>query len=146
MAVAATSNPSNLLSALNAPSNVATGAKVDPNQFLTLLTTQLKYQDPMSPANDTQFVGELAQFTTMQQIQQLNASMTNMSNAITQMTAAQSITQAASLLGKTVSYVPANSAISASGVVSSVQVAGGQTQLNVNGAWVPLSQVNGISR
>ena len=36
-------------------------------QFLTLLVTQLKNQDPMSPADGTQFVTQLAQFSSLEQ-------------------------------------------------------------------------------
>ncbi len=44
----------------------ATG--VDQNQFLTLLVAQLKNQDPMNPTDSAQFMGELAQFSTLQEV------------------------------------------------------------------------------
>jgi flagellar basal-body rod modification protein FlgD len=37
------------------------------NVFLQLLVAQLKYQDPQKPADGTQFVTQLAQFTTLQE-------------------------------------------------------------------------------
>ena len=56
--------------------------------FLQLLVAQLKYQDPTSPQDPTQFVGELAQFSQLEQTlgirqdtdtiaQDLNAAATN---------------------------------------------------------------------
>lgn len=39
----------------------------DKNTFLKLLVAQLKYQDPMNPADGTQFVTQLAQFTSLEQ-------------------------------------------------------------------------------
>lgn len=38
------------------------------DMFLTLLVTQLKTQDPLSPMDPTQFVGQLVQFNTLSQI------------------------------------------------------------------------------
>lgn len=38
------------------------------DMFLTLLVTQLKSQDPLSPMDPTQFVGQLVQFNTLSEI------------------------------------------------------------------------------
>lgn len=43
-------------------------ASVSENEFLTLLVAQLKNQDPMNPADSTQFVAELAQFSQLQEV------------------------------------------------------------------------------
>ncbi|MCC7166121.1 MAG: flagellar hook assembly protein FlgD [Rhodospirillales bacterium] len=39
----------------------------DMNQFLTLLTSQLKHQDPLSPMNSTEFTNQLVQFANVEQ-------------------------------------------------------------------------------
>src|SRR4051812_34664990 len=100
MAVAATNNSANpnagsLLNSLNSPSGGAGGPPIDKNSFLKLLTAQLRYQNPMDPMNDAQFVGQLAQFSTVEGIQQLNSSM----SAMSQVSGLQSLTTAAALLG-----------------------------------------------
>ena len=41
------------------------------NTFLTLLVAQLKYQDPMNPADSTQFLSQTAQFTQVQTLQKM---------------------------------------------------------------------------
>jgi flagellar basal-body rod modification protein FlgD len=41
------------------------------DMFMTLLVTQLKSQDPLSPMDPTQFVGQLVQFNTLSQIIQI---------------------------------------------------------------------------
>jgi flagellar basal-body rod modification protein FlgD len=57
-----------------APAGAATQAARDEtkfgqdfNSFLTLLTSQLKFQDPMSPMDTTQFTSQLVQFTSVEQ-------------------------------------------------------------------------------
>ena len=58
-----------------APAGAATQAARDEtkfgqdfNSFLTLLTSQLKFQDPMSPMDTTQFTSQLVQFTSVEQL------------------------------------------------------------------------------
>jgi flagellar basal-body rod modification protein FlgD len=43
--------------------------------FLQLLVTQLKYQDPMNPMDNEQFVAQMAQFSSLEAQQNLNATM-----------------------------------------------------------------------
>ena len=45
------------------------------NDFITLMTTQLKYQDPTQPQDSTQFIAQLAQFSTVSGVQEMNTSM-----------------------------------------------------------------------
>lgn len=46
------------------------------DQFLQILVAQMTYQDPMNPTNDTEFVSQMAQFSVLEQLQQLNSVMT----------------------------------------------------------------------
>ena len=70
----ATTTPTAASSAASAASTSATNSSISGNfnQFLSLLTTQLKYQDPLSPMDSTQFTSQLAQFATVEQTSNLN--------------------------------------------------------------------------
>lgn len=61
----------------NSSSTQSSGSGLQPEQittqdFMTLLTTQLQNQDPTNPVDPTQFVTQLAQFTTLDQVSQIN--------------------------------------------------------------------------
>src|SRR5437868_635803 len=68
---------------------------LDFQSLLNIILTQLTYQDPLKPLDNFQFVSQLAQFSQLQQSQTLNDQITNL-------LAAQSTTEATSLLGRTV--------------------------------------------
>ncbi len=63
---------------LNDGSNTQTGTsglqqqQITTQDFMTLLTTQLQNQDPTNPVDPTQFVTQLAEFTTLDQVSQIN--------------------------------------------------------------------------
>lgn len=79
--------------------------------LLRIILTQLTYQDPLKPLDNTEFVSQLAQFSQLQQTQSLNDQMSSL-------LAGQSATQATSLLGKTVDIATSGSKIT--GTVQSV--------------------------
>src|SRR6185312_4246150 len=52
------------------------------NQFLTLMLAQLKNQDPMKPTDPTQFLSQLAQFSTVTGIQNMQTSMDDLASSL----------------------------------------------------------------
>ena len=67
------------------------------DDFLKLLSSQLQYQDPMSPMNNEEFMGQMAQFSALEQ-------MTNVASAMDRLTFADQVAQSVALIGKQVTY------------------------------------------
>lgn len=70
----------------------------DLTQFLTLLTTQLKYQDPLSPMDSTEFTAQLAQFAGVEQSIQTNKNL----ESLIGLTQATQISTGVSYIGRTI--------------------------------------------
>ena len=68
MTVSAIGNTTTSTSSLSSSSTQA----LDKDDFLKLLVTQLQNQDPMNPADSTEFVTQLAQFSSLEQLQNVN--------------------------------------------------------------------------
>lgn len=109
------------------------------DQFLSILVAQLRNQDPMSPMNDTEFIGQMAQFTSVEQLM-------NMSNELALMR--QNIGTASSLIGKTVSwneYDEAGNILTKHGIVESIVSFEGKLYVEVNGDKIGIDFINQIS-
>ena len=79
-----------------------TAATLGKDQFLQLLVTQLKNQDPMSPMDGTQFAAQLAQFSTVEQLMQMNTKLDAQNTAAAQGQIAQQASFANALIGRDV--------------------------------------------
>ena len=95
------------------------------DDFLKLMTTQLRRQDPMNPVDDTAFLAQMAQFTSLEQL-------TNLGTVASQQLSAEGVSQALALSGRTVDYVGADGT-TRTGVVEAVVFDGGVPQLTIGG-------------
>jgi len=68
---------------------------LDKDDFLKILITQLSHQDPTKPMEDKEFIAQMAQFSTLEQ-------MTNMNEGFTRVADRIQSSQALGMLGKTV--------------------------------------------
>ncbi|MFQ5509018.1 MAG: flagellar hook assembly protein FlgD [Leptospirillia bacterium] len=66
------------------------------NEFLLLLTTQMKHQDPLSPMDNTEFTAQLAQFSSLEQLFDVNKNL----NGLTQTQAPAGMASVAGFLDK----------------------------------------------
>lgn len=99
------------------------------DSFLKLLVAQMKNQDPLKPMDATQTVSQLASFSSVEQMVNANAKLTSLLNA-------SMVTQAASLIGKTVMSADGQT----SGVVAGVQTSdAGMTAVLQDGKTVSLT-------
>ena len=48
-------------------------SSLDKDAFLQLLVTQMKYQDPLNPSSNTEYMSQLAQFTSLEEMENLNS-------------------------------------------------------------------------
>ncbi len=69
------------------------GEALGKDSFLQLLVTQMRYQDPLEPAKDTEYIAQLAQFNSLEQMQNLN-------DKFDQMLKWSQLTQSSNLIGK----------------------------------------------
>jgi flagellar basal-body rod modification protein FlgD len=95
------------------------------DDFLKLLVGQLQHQDPMQPADDTAFIGQMAQFSQLEQE-------SNTAKSTGDIAAQLGRSGALGLIGRTVSYKD-NDGVSHTGVVKQVDVGGeGNATLTVD--------------
>jgi flagellar basal-body rod modification protein FlgD len=82
-------------------------AEMDKTQFLTLLITQMQYQDPLNPQDPAEFTSQLAQYSNLEQLINVNDSLGNMDDSIKALQllqAASNNSQTVNLIGKNVLY------------------------------------------
>src|SRR5919201_6451189 len=87
------------------------------DDFLKLMVAQLQHQDPTNPLDDKEFMGQLAQFSTLEQI-------TNMADGLDRLSLSGQVSQSIALIGHSIGYVRADGS-SASGVAESVALEDG---------------------
>ncbi|MDA0962471.1 MAG: flagellar biosynthesis protein FlgJ [Proteobacteria bacterium] len=85
------------------PAERATKSELGQQDFLKLMTAQLQNQDPFSPMENGDFIAQMAQFSTVSGIEQMNRGLTGLADQMRQMR----IATASNLLGHSV-LVPGN--------------------------------------
>ncbi len=95
----------------------------DKDAFMQILVAQMKYQDPLEPTSNTEYINQYATFTQVEQL-------SNMANAM-------ALSRASEMVGKTVTISQKNSengsTTEVQGVVDFVNYSGNKAYLNING-------------
>jgi flagellar basal-body rod modification protein FlgD len=116
----------------------AFSANTGRDEFLQLLVTQLKHQDPLQPVDQENFIAQLAQFSTLEGIESLNAS-------FEQMLQLQHLTQGVQIVGKEAVFQASKGTDPiARGTVTGVTSQRGTLYLIVNEELVSLDRVYSI--
>lgn len=115
--------------------NTRNTGELGKDDFLNLMVTQLKYQDPLAPTDDKEFIGQMAQFSSLEQMQNMNSSLSN--------------SQAFSLIGKHISANTTDAKTAetkvSEGDVTSVKVSGGKSYVIVNGEEIPVDKIVNVT-
>ncbi len=110
------------------------GGNLDKDAFLQLLVAQMKYQDPLEPTSNTEYISQLATFSSLEEMQN--------------MTSAMNLQRASNLVGQEV-YVKVTDPTTGNvgyehGKVNFVSYQNGKAYVNVNGEDYPLDNVESI--
>lgn len=132
-------NAYNAATSVQKQSNVAgatakkDGSKLEMQDFLNLMTAQLSNQDAMNPSTDTEFIAQMAQFSSLQAMQTL-----------TELTYAQ---YGSSMVGKTVIVATTDkrgNLVEDTGEVTNAKFLGGAVTITVNDKEYDMSAIMGV--
>jgi len=112
--------------------------KFDSDMFMSLLVTQLKNQDPSSPLDTNEMIGQTTQLASMEQL-------TAMTDVSKDSYALQQRTAAASIIGAKVSYADADG-LPVTGIATAVSFTGDDALVTVDGKTVPLVSLTTIAQ
>ncbi len=107
---------------------------LDKDDFLKILITQLQHQDPTKPMEDKEFIAQMAQFSSLEQ-------MTNMSREFSKVASMIRVGEAQNMLGRNVEIVNGESSVT--GKVTQI-TRGDFPMVMVNGAFYDLEQVEKV--
>lgn len=115
-----------------------TNNEMGKDQFLRILIAQLQNQDPTQPMEDKEFIAQMAQFSSVEQL-------TNISQEMRMLRESMGI--ASGLIGKAVSWTEVDSngnTIANEGIVEAVSFKDGKQYLNINGLQILLEQLSKV--
>lgn len=105
------------------------------DQFLKILMTQLQNQDPMQPMEDKEFIAQMAQFSSVEQLMNISTQLTAMN---------QSLGSVSGLIGKQITWTDAETKLPKSGNVESIVVSSGVQYAVVGKERIALTEVTQI--
>ena len=123
-----------VVNAKNETTNKTTPTGYDKDAFMQILVAQMKYQDPLEPTSNTEYINQYATFTQVEQL-------SNMANAM-------SLSRASEMVGKTVVVSQTNSdtgkTTEVEGTVDFVTYSGNKAYLNINGTNYSIDDVSQV--
>jgi flagellar basal-body rod modification protein FlgD len=106
------------------------------DDFMKLLTTQLTSQDPMNPMKDTEFISQMANFTSLEQMRTLSKSFESF-------TTDQKLASAPSYLGRHVTVTDTTG--DTTGIVEAIKLKDGKPAIVINGKTYETKLITGIA-
>ncbi len=122
------------------------------DEFLHLLVTQLKNQNPLEPMDDKEFIAQMAQFSSLEQLQNMNESVSLMNEVMLEvlynqreMVASTILSEAVSLIGKKIHAVDPETEQSTEGIVTKVRLKEGIPYLVIGDREIPAPYVLSVT-
>jgi flagellar basal-body rod modification protein FlgD len=108
------------------------------DQYMNLLVTQLRNQNPLEPMDNAQMSSQLAQLAQLEQME-------NMNGTFAKVLASQQMLQASSMLNKQVSYLSGDGQSVATGKVTRADFLDGEVVLTVGDQRIPAANVLSVN-
>ena len=124
---------------------VPAGQELGKDAFMSLLVQQLKNQDPMEPTTNEDFIAQLANFSSLEEMQNLNENIVGMVYLQQGNALLQQLTDSSNLIGKEITFLDPQTQAEKKGVVDKVKIVDGQALLDVDGQDVPLAYVTEVT-
>lgn len=137
-----TSNDSTLSQGSGLTSGV--NQELDKDAFMQLLVAQMQNQDPLEPQSNEEFVAQLANFSSLEQMELMNANLETMAVLDQSNALLSQLSESSSLIGKQVHWDDLETGAAGTGIVDSVKLQDGLTLLEVNGQEIPLFTVTEV--
>lgn len=127
---------------------------VGQNQYLQLFAAQLQHQDPLEPTKQEDFLAQLAQFSSVESLQNMNAQFSGLSSkldtliGVTQgnnnssLSELQTLNAGAGLLGKSVRYGTDSASV---GVVDQIKPDNGSILVRIGDQFVPIASIVSVA-
>ena len=130
-----------LSGAATSAANAQSSQQLDKNAFTQLLVTQLQNQDPLSPQSNEELAAQLAQFSSLEQMELVNENLVGLARLGQSNALVDQITGASSMVGQNVAYLDSQTGERVEGAVEYAKVQDGKVYLGIGGVDVPLEQV-----
>ncbi|MBO6304543.1 MAG: flagellar biosynthesis protein FlgD [Selenomonadaceae bacterium] len=90
--------------AQNAAANQTANRQLDKNAFLKLMVTQMQYQDPLDPQDNSEYVAELAQFSALEQMTNVSSGVAEVSKLVSNLDTSVLVGQLSSMIGQSLQW------------------------------------------
>lgn len=101
------------------------------DDFLKLLTTELRNQDPLQPLDNKDFISQMAQFSSLEQMNNVSKSMEDLSKSMFNFAQQASLTQGAAMIGKWVGGINVDGGTPMEGIVEAVKWLDGEPMVQI---------------
>ena len=115
----------------------AASSSVNKDELLKLFVAQLKNQSPMDPLKGHEFVAQLAQFTSLEQL-------TNLNTSFAETFKFQQLFGGGDLIGKRATYFDTDSNENAEGIIQGAMVNDGSISVVIENREIPISDITGV--